>query len=353
MAQLPDNTFRKIGDMIRICYAKGDMPTTFMHIQTVCLYKGKGQWQDPDRWRPIAMSNSIYRPIMRLVPAKIYPMLVTWLLPHQFRGRCGVSVAHATLSLMDMIDATCDVECLLRFDLYHSFDSPPTLLIIQTLDNLGIPLPLLPIIQSVLQKGTTTLRGTEETGIDTTHGIRQGCPVSCLHFVVVFNIALCHLDLAHLSFAAFVDNITVVVRRGQMQRWVKSVQSAVGKIGCQLNVTKSECLPVQECCSPPSLPIYHHPAPALSIKKPGPSGCYEINTCQRRRPWAKISTSIFKQVDHQMHLGHFIIRGLKQATAHDVPFSEVKEQLGEPNAHPIPTLDHEAILSTMVILRLL
>ena len=116
LAQLPDTTFRKIGDMIRICYAQGDMPTTFMHSQTVCLCKGKGEWQDPDRWRPMTMSNSIYRLIMRWVHAKIYPMLVTWLRPHQYGGRRGVSPARATLSLMDMIEATCDVECLLSFD---------------------------------------------------------------------------------------------------------------------------------------------------------------------------------------------------------------------------------------------
>ena len=93
--------------------------------------------------------------------------------------------ANATLSLMEMIDATCDVECLLSVDLYHALDSPRKLLILQTLDNLGMPLPLLQIIQSVLQKGTTTLRGTEETGIDPTFGIQLGCPVSCLLSVVV------------------------------------------------------------------------------------------------------------------------------------------------------------------------
>ena len=87
-------------------------------------------------------------------------MLVTWLQPHQYGERCGAFPAHATLSLMDMTDATCDVECLLSVDLYHAFDMPPKLLNVQTLDTLGIPLPLLQIIQSLLQKGTTTLRWT-------------------------------------------------------------------------------------------------------------------------------------------------------------------------------------------------
>ena len=44
---------------------------------------------------------------------------------------------------------------------------------------------------------------------------------------------------------------------------------------------------------------------------------------------------------------------LLQATAYDVLLSEVKEQLGELNVHPIPTLDRVAIPSTIVIPRLL
>ena len=77
--------------------------------------------------------------------------------------------------------------------------------------------------------------------------------MSCLLFVVVISMALRHLDLAHLSFVAFVDEVTVVVPRGQTQRTAETVQSAVGQVWCQLNVTKSDCLPVQEFGSPASL----------------------------------------------------------------------------------------------------
>ena len=54
-----------------------------------------------------------------------------------------------------------------------------------------------------------------------------------------------------------------------------------------------------------------------------------------------------------MHLWHPITRELKQTNAYDVLLSEVKEQLSELNAHPIPTLDRVAILSTMLIPSLL
>ena len=148
---------------------------------------------------------------------------------------------------------------------------------------------------------------------------------------------------------AFVDDVTVVVPRGQTQRTAETVQSAVGKVCCQLNVTKSECLPVQEFSSPASLPTYDHPEPALRVRKPGPNGCYEINNCQHMPPSAKISTSRFKRVEHQMHLGHPITRGLQPSTAYDILLHEVREQLCELNAHPIPTSDRVIIISSMVI----
>ena len=100
------------------------------------------------------MSNSIYLLVMRWVHAKIYPMIVTCVQRHKYGGQCGVSPPRAKLTLMDMIDATCDVECLLSFYLYHASDSPPKLLIVPPLDKLGMRPQLLRIIQSVLQKGT-------------------------------------------------------------------------------------------------------------------------------------------------------------------------------------------------------
>ena len=47
------------------CYNEGYLPDDWLISETFCIFKGKGKWQDPDRWRPIAMSNSVYRLFMR------------------------------------------------------------------------------------------------------------------------------------------------------------------------------------------------------------------------------------------------------------------------------------------------
>ena len=63
-----------------------------------------GSWQDPDRWRPVAMSNCIYCLLMRWCYKKLYPLLSPLLHSRQFWGRQGISTSHATQTFLNDID---------------------------------------------------------------------------------------------------------------------------------------------------------------------------------------------------------------------------------------------------------
>ena len=122
---LPDPVFKLIHNCISLCYSEGFIPKPWLVFETFCLFKGKGQWQAPDRWRPIAMSNSIYRLFMRRVYSKLYPLASPFLRPNKFSGRQGTSTARATQIFLHTIDSMRDKEPLLNFDVYHAFDTPP------------------------------------------------------------------------------------------------------------------------------------------------------------------------------------------------------------------------------------
>ena len=64
------------------CHIHGHIPHAWLTSETLCLFKTKGAWQEPDRWRPIAMSNSIYRLLMRWVYRTLYPLISPLLHPH-------------------------------------------------------------------------------------------------------------------------------------------------------------------------------------------------------------------------------------------------------------------------------
>ena len=65
LAILPDNAFSVLHHCLTLFYKAGDIHHCWLVSEPLCIFKGKGSWQDPDRWRPIAMSNWVYRLLMR------------------------------------------------------------------------------------------------------------------------------------------------------------------------------------------------------------------------------------------------------------------------------------------------
>ena len=86
LASLPDDIFSRVHEHLTMCYDWGSIPDDWLTSETFCLLKGKGQWQEPDRWRPIAMSNSICRLFMCWIYSKLYPLVTPLLHPRQFGG---------------------------------------------------------------------------------------------------------------------------------------------------------------------------------------------------------------------------------------------------------------------------
>ena len=206
------------------------------------------------------MSNSIYRLLMRWVRSTLYPILSPHLQPRQFGGKQRSYTAHATQAFLEDLDNIGNLETILAFDVYHAFDSPPKPLIYGVLDRLGTPSKLLRSIFLVLEKGATYLRGAETTVFRTTHGVKQGCPLSCFLFVIVFEIFLRYLQTLGVSFSAYVDDIATPTPKGHSQSTARAVQHALSLIACQTNVIKSEMLPLSRSPpAPPALPKYIHP----------------------------------------------------------------------------------------------
>ena len=44
---LPDPVFKLVHSCISLCYSEGFLPQPWLVSETFCLFKGKGQWQDP------------------------------------------------------------------------------------------------------------------------------------------------------------------------------------------------------------------------------------------------------------------------------------------------------------------
>ena len=251
LAILPDNAFSVLHHCLTLCYEAGEILHGRRVSETLCLFKGKGSWRDPDRWRPIAMSNSVYQLLMRWVYKKLYPLISPQLRPRQFRGNQGVSTAHATQAFLDDIENGTKWQAIFSFDMYHVFDSPPKILIREVLQHMGTPTKLLLLISTVLEHGSTFIRGTPDEIFGTTNGVKQGCLLCCFLFVIVFQIPLRYIHSHNIILSAYVDDISTPVAYNDGPRIASVVQAGLNLIGCQLNVIKSESLSVSPHCPPP------------------------------------------------------------------------------------------------------
>ena len=161
---------------------------------------------------------------------------------------------------LDDLDKLTDVEAVLAFDVYHAFDSPRKYLIQHTLQQMGTPVKLLLFITPVLKQGATFIHGAEDVVFTTTHGVKQGCLLSCFLFVVVFHIPLRYSQQKGVTFSAYVDDIASPVPRQCSQSSASLLQHAVSLIPCQVNALKSESPQVgNKLPDLPTLPKYYHP----------------------------------------------------------------------------------------------
>ena len=99
-------------------------------------------------------------------------------------------------------------------DFFHAFDSPPKRLLVKALDLAGTPMVLLLLIISVYLWATTKIRGSDEEPFGTSKGVKQGCPMSCVIFVLFINAILVFLLSMGLKFSAYVDDISLVLPKG-------------------------------------------------------------------------------------------------------------------------------------------
>ena len=296
------------------------------------------------------MSNSIYRLLMRWVYRTLYPLISPLLHPRQFGGQ-GTSPAHATQTFLQDLDQLDNIESILAFDVYHAFDSPPKALICQVPGRLGTPVRLLQLITQALEHGTTYIRGSQSTPFGTTHGVKEGCPLSCFLFVIVFDIPLRRLTAQGITFSAYVDDIAAPARAICSQKVADAVQEALSMIGCQINVIKSEALPlVRPPPPPPSLPQYL--MPPLPVQTCG-SSPWRTRPSPVPAEWANNRSHRFAGVSHLMHLGHPLPAFLDIKAAYRLIMHELRAQLQERHAHPIQTLDRILLVNTMVGPRLL
>ena len=196
-------------------------PQTFKTARTVALRKpGKGDYQTPKSWRPIALLETLGKVVETVIAARVRDFAESkGLLPEaQMGARRGRSTETAVALLLARIRAAWDsggaVASVLALDVSGAFDRVLKERLTWALRKKGLPRAVCNWVSSFMSDRWTTLAfdGQESPAFPVRTGIPQGSPLSPILFLF-YNAELlerCANPHSGVGCVGFVDDVTLI-----------------------------------------------------------------------------------------------------------------------------------------------
>ncbi|EYC41553.1 hypothetical protein Y032_0564g3526 [Ancylostoma ceylanicum] len=228
------------------------VPSQWKTSRTVLLYK-KGDPQDIGNYRPICLLSVVYKLFTRLILDRIERTLDEG----QSCGQAGFRKGFSTIDHIHTVSRLIEVSreykmplCLTFIDLKKAFDTVETEAVLEALGNQGVPTQYIRIFRELYSNFTTRISPFyDDITIDVRRGVRQGDTVSPKLFTATLEDVMRRLEwdnmgvrvdgrlLHHLRFAD--DIVLITPSISQAERMLADFDDACGKIGLQLNLTKT------------------------------------------------------------------------------------------------------------------
>uniref|UniRef100_A0A7I4XRF4 Reverse transcriptase domain-containing protein n=1 Tax=Haemonchus contortus TaxID=6289 RepID=A0A7I4XRF4_HAECO len=229
-----------------------NVPTSWKTSKTVLLYK-KGDPDDIGNYRPICVLSVIYKLFTRVILNRIGRILDEGQPCEQAGFRRGFSTIDHIHTLTRLIEVSQEYKmplCLTFIDLKKAFDTVETEAVIEALCNQGVPTQYIRMLRELYDSFTTRISPFyKEVIVNVKRGVRQGDTISSKLFSAALENITRHLEwedlgvkidgcfLHHLRFA---DDIVLITSNiEQAERMLAEFDSACGKIGLRLNLTKT------------------------------------------------------------------------------------------------------------------
>jgi hypothetical protein len=174
---------------------------------------------------------------------------------NQFCGRTSQTIFDAIANVRDIIvyaKKSNKPICLLSIDFKNAFDKISHTYLFKILREYGISDQFCSRLQTIYADATTTLilNGHKSSPIRVQSGVRQGCPLSILLFVLCINTLLINLDKkvkgvyirhnsARTTAIAYADDITIIVTKPEEIDTIKdTLHDYMQATGAHINVNK-------------------------------------------------------------------------------------------------------------------
>ena len=203
-----------------------NLPLSFKRAIIKVLPKS-GKVVDATSLRPIRLINSDQKVLAHVLAQRFQPVLAEMLGFEQYAYLTDRNISSALIDLKCRCKTSDSDTCLVKLDFSKAFDRVDRPDMFQLFRKLRIPEKLITLIQTMYKKTKSSngINGYFAKNITLHRGVRQGCPLSALLFIVALEPLLNKLSFdSKLSRAsvrsavAYADDVTVVVDRNKLER---------------------------------------------------------------------------------------------------------------------------------------
>ena len=202
-------------------------------------------------YRPISFINTDQRILSDLLANRLKRSLTTLFGSHQTAYLPQRSI-HSSLTQVNLnLEQLTDEDCLVACDFSKAFDKLDRTYLFALLEQIGLHPSTLGLIKTMYHHTDAFLdiNGSLSPIINMTNGVRQGCPLSSLLFILGIEPFLFHLQkntsiqsTSPFKIIAYADDITCCLKINSLQHLFYTINTFSSVTNLYLNLQKTEIL---------------------------------------------------------------------------------------------------------------
>ncbi|KAJ9437586.1 putative RNA-directed DNA polymerase from transposon X-element, partial [Diplonema papillatum] len=223
--------------LLNLSYTKGVVPFTWREAHMMMLLKPGKSADQPDAYRPIALTSCVAKLLERLVHCRLSCHLEGKLHPTQAGFQKGRSAEEQIATVQLTLQAARDSgkrSVLLLFDITKAFDRVVKSILTKELQKKGVSGRMLRWICEFLRKRRAAVKVNDSLGrfYDLEKGVPQGTVLAPLLFLCYIDSLAAKLNsiFPEITLSLFADDLAVVLSSSDLSRLREQAQAVVNAI---------------------------------------------------------------------------------------------------------------------------
>ncbi|XP_060845386.1 uncharacterized protein LOC132924968 [Rhopalosiphum padi] len=243
-------------EVLNLCLRYGRIPPAWKKAVTILIYK-KGDKGDLGNWRPISLSRTLYKLYVGCIASRLTEWLTTCkvLSPCQ-KGFLPADGAfehvHTLNRVLEKARTSKSDKCVAWLDVSNAFGAIPHAALDMAIGCSGAGEDLRGIVRDIYDgaSSSVSVAGGLTGDIEVRSGIRQGCPLSGLLFIMAIDPVVRRLqgDESGHRVLAFADDLCLIADRPEdLQQSIFAARDGLSRLGLKLNASKCASLHLSGC----------------------------------------------------------------------------------------------------------